>query len=99
MAPDIDAVEAYLLGLQERLCNSLEVLDSTATFGEDCWDRPEGGSGRSRVLEGGEVIERAGVLFSHVHGDKLPASASARRPELAGRSWPGAPSAQSAAQW
>ena len=85
--PDIDAVEAYLLGLQDRLCDSLETQDGTATFGEDRWDRPEGGSGRSRVLEGGEVVERGGVLFSHVHGDKLPATASARRPELAGRAF------------
>jgi coproporphyrinogen III oxidase len=87
MTPDIDAVERYLLGLQERLCASLETQDGSACFGEDRWDRPAGGSGRSRVLEGGDVVERGGVLFSHVHGGALPATASARRPELAGRAF------------
>ena len=56
------------------------------TFREDSWERPEGGGGRTRVLEG-SVIERAGVNFSHVRGNELPPTATARRPELAGRAF------------
>src|SRR5690606_39895715 len=58
-----------------------------ARFLEDAWDRAQGGGGRSRVLAEGAVFEKAGVNFSHVYGDQLPPSASAVRPELAGRSW------------
>jgi coproporphyrinogen III oxidase len=85
MNPDIAAVEAYLSGLQARLCTRFAALDGGHAFVEDRWDRPQGGSGCSRVLEGGALFERAGVNFSHVHGAGLPATASARRPELAGR--------------
>ena len=52
---------------------------------EDSWQRPEGGGGRSRVLTEGAVIEKGGVNFSHVTGSQMPASATAHRPELAGR--------------
>jgi len=82
--PDIQAVKAYLLDLQDRICEALATEDGTA-FREDAWDRPGGGGGRTRVLEGGKVIEKGGVNFSHVFGDGLPASATAQRPELAGR--------------
>ena len=82
---DKDAVRQYLLGLQDAVCSALEQEDGRATFREDAWDRPEGGGGRSRVLSEGAYIEKAGVNFSHVKGDKLPPSASAQRPELAGR--------------
>jgi coproporphyrinogen III oxidase len=61
--------------------------DAKQKFREDAWDRPEGGGGRSRVLADGNVFEQAGVNFSHVHGKHLPPSASAHRPELAGRSF------------
>ena len=61
----------------------MEAEDEGA-FREDSWERPEGGGGRTRVLEG-SVIERAGVNFSHVRGNELPPTATARRPELAGR--------------
>ena len=81
---DTDAVETYLLGLQDRLCNTLEQEDGTP-FREDTWERPEGGGGRSRVLQDGPVLEQAGINFSHVQGQELPATASQRRPELAGR--------------
>lgn len=84
--PDIAAVKNYLLQLQDNICNSLSAEDGK-TFIEDSWDRPGGGGGRSRVLEGGNVFEKAGVNFSHVFGDGLPASATAQRPELAGRSY------------
>ena len=85
--PDIQAVKNYLLGLQARICAELEHEDGAAQFREDSWDRPQGGGGRSRVLTEGAVFEQAGVNFSHVHGDRLPASATAHRPELAGRHW------------
>jgi coproporphyrinogen III oxidase len=85
--PSIDAVSAYLIDLQDRLCKAFEESDGTRQFREDRWDRPEGGGGRTRVMEGGRVFEKGGVNFSHVHGDALPPAASARRPELAGRSF------------
>ncbi len=82
--PDIDAVSAFLLDLQERICAALAKEDGEP-FREDSWDRVGGGGGRSRVLEGGNVFEKAGVNFSHVFGEGLPPSATAQRPELAGR--------------
>lgn len=85
--PDLEAVKSYLLGLQDHICQALEQEDSNQAFEEDAWERPEGGGGRSRVLEDGAVFEKAGINFSHVHGPNLPGSASAHRPELAGRSF------------
>lgn len=83
--PHSDAVKSFLLDLQDRICAALEQADGKAQFAEDAWSREAGGGGRSRVLKGGGVFEQAGVNFSHVHGDALPASATAHRPELAGR--------------
>ena len=83
--PHSDAVKSFLLNLQDRICAALEQADGKAQFAEDAWSREAGGGGRSRVLKDGEVFEQAGVNFSHVHGDALPASATAHRPELAGR--------------
>ncbi|MGL6070439.1 oxygen-dependent coproporphyrinogen oxidase [Craterilacuibacter sp.] len=83
--PHIDQVKAFLLDLQDRICKALEAADGRARFIEDAWQRPAGGGGRSRVLSAGAVFEQAGVNFSHVSGDSLPASATAHRPELAGR--------------
>ncbi len=85
--PDILAVKQYLLQLQEHICQQLTRTDGGEGFLEDSWERESGGGGRSRVMEEGRVFEKAGVNFSHVHGDKLPASATAARPELAGRSF------------
>lgn len=83
---DINAVKTYLLALQDDICRQLaEEETSGQGFLEDSWDREQGGGGRSRVLEGGEVFEKAGVNFSHVFGDGLPKSATAHRPELEGR--------------
>jgi coproporphyrinogen III oxidase len=84
-APDIDAVRAYLRDLQDRICAELAAEDGGQGFREDAWDRPEGGGGRTRVLENGAVFEKAGVNFSEVSGERLPPSATAQRPELAGR--------------
>jgi len=81
---DIQAVRTYLTGLQDRITAGLEAIDG-GRFRRDAWQRPEGGGGDTRVLEQSGVFERGGVLFSHVQGSHLPASASASRPEIAGR--------------
>jgi coproporphyrinogen III oxidase len=83
-APDPVAVKAFLMQLQSEICAGLENLDG-ARFIRDAWEKESGGGGISRVLEGGQVFEKAGVNFSHVFGSKLPGSATARNPELAGR--------------
>jgi len=82
---DANAVKEYLLDLQNRICEGLQRVDGSGDFHEDAWQRERGGSGISRVLSDGAVIEKGGVNFSHVFGDQLPPSASASRPELAGR--------------
>ncbi|QSX33715.1 oxygen-dependent coproporphyrinogen oxidase [Shewanella avicenniae] len=87
MVPDSSAVKAFLLQLQNKICQALEQLDGSTTFVEDSWLRDQGGGGRSRVLTNGAVFEQAGVNFSHVTGEQMPASATAHRPELAGRSF------------
>ncbi len=83
----IGQVEHYLLALQDELCAALEAADGAERFREDNWKRDSGGGGRTRVMENGALFEQAGVNFSLVHGDNLPPSATAARPELAGRSW------------
>ncbi len=83
---DSGRVKEFLLGLQELIVQRLEQVDGQA-FRQDAWQRPEGGGGISRLIEEGNVLERGGVNFSHVMGDRLPPSASAQRPELAGRRW------------
>lgn len=84
---DIEPVRNYLLDLQDRICQALEAEDGSAVFAEESWQRPAGGGGRSRVLQDGPVLEKAGVGFSHVMGDQMPPSATANRPELAGCHW------------
>lgn len=85
MPPDLTAVRRYLLALQDVLCQALEKEDGGREFTEDTWTRPEGGGGRTRILTEGAVFEKAGVGFSHVSGASLPPSATASRPELAGK--------------
>lgn len=85
--PDKAAVRDYLLKLQDSICQALAEEDGGTGFVEESWDRQEGGGGRSRVLTDGKVIEKGGVNFSHVFGEQMPASATAHRPELAGRSF------------
>ena len=84
---DSAAVRTYLLFLQDRICAAVETEDGQGRFIEEVWERPGGGGGRSRVLSEGAVFEQAGVGFSHVFGPGLPPSATAQRPELAGRSF------------
>jgi coproporphyrinogen III oxidase len=79
-------VRDYMTGLQSRIVRALE-QSAENPFRRDEWRRPEGGGGVSMSLEEGQVLERAGVLFSHVHGNALPSSATAHRPHLAGRAW------------
>ncbi|GAB3680550.1 oxygen-dependent coproporphyrinogen oxidase [Salinisphaera aquimarina] len=84
---DADAVIRYFRELQDHICARLGALEPDTAFEIDAWQRPAGGGGDTRVLADGATFERAGVNFSRVTGDNLPASASARRPELAGRSF------------
>ena len=86
MKIDTQLTHAYFTGLQASIVASLEKLEGQP-FRTDTWERPEGGGGISRLIENGNVFERGGVLFSHVTGATLPPSASAHRPELAGRPW------------
>jgi coproporphyrinogen III oxidase len=85
---DAQAVREYLLDLQQRIVARFEQLDGKP-FRADTWEKPRGsplgGGGLTRILEDGNLLERAGVGFSHVVGDRLPPSATAQRPELAGR--------------
>jgi len=84
---EIDIVQKYLLGLQDKICDAFQEVETSVMFREDHWQREQGGGGRSRVLENGRVLEKAGINFSYVHGLRLPASATARRPELAGQNF------------
>lgn len=87
---DISVLKQYFTDLQDRITQTMSELDGK-TFATDSWKKPEDaklkGDGRSRILEGGNILERGGVGFSHVRGDAMPPSATAHRPELAGRSF------------
>ncbi|MDO6427615.1 oxygen-dependent coproporphyrinogen oxidase [Thalassotalea sp. 1_MG-2023] len=84
---NIETVISFFKQLQDDICIQLEKADGQGKFVEDAWLREEGGGGRTRVLTDGAVIEQGGVNFSLVSGNKLPPSATAHRPELAGRTW------------
>lgn len=71
-----DQFFSYIQDLQDRICTGLEAVDGAATFQQDLWERPEGGGGRTRVIENGAVFEKGGVNISGVHG-KLPESMKA----------------------
>lgn len=75
-------VEAFLRQLQNKICQKIEREDNKAKFIEDEWRHAEGGGGLTRVLTNGDVIEKAGVNFSHVQGKSLPIAATVKRPEL-----------------
>ena len=81
-----ESVRDYMIGLQNRIVAELEHIDGHR-FRSDRWERSEGGGGESRIIEDGGVFERGGVNFSRVRGERLPPSASASRPEMAGRAF------------
>lgn len=86
-APPADSrqrVSAFLRQLQDDICQGLEQIDGSSKFREDAWERPEGGGGRSRVMQSGAILEQGGVNFSEVWGEKLPPSILQQRPEAAG---------------
>ncbi len=83
----LDEVRACFFSLQQDICQQLEEEEQQNKFITDRWQREAGGGGLTRVMENGQHIEKGGVNFSEVTGDSLPASASAHRPELAGRSF------------
>lgn len=80
----IPDIENYLLTLQNKICDELAAEDGSQTFIIDKWERPTGGFGISRVLSNGKVIERGGINYSHVYGDKLPPASSAHNRQIAG---------------
>ncbi len=87
---NVDQIRQYFLGLQERITAGMSAVDGK-TFAIDSWTKPADaklkGDGRSMILEEGNILERGGVGFSHVRGDSMPPSATAHRPELAGRAF------------
>ena len=84
---NIDAVKIFLLELQDSIWKSLQATDPSAQPVSDEWTREAGGGGRSRVLTNGDIFEKGGINFSHVTGESMPSSATAHRPQLAGRSY------------
>lgn len=82
--PDLEAVKAYLVDLQDRICVAVQKADGESVFQHDDWRRHAGGGGRTRILQSGAVFEQGGINFSQVTGTDLPPSATAQRPELAG---------------
>ncbi len=82
MSISTNEVKNYLLDLQNRICHFLEKEDGKARFSEDTWEHTSGGGGKSRIIEKAQVLEKAGVNFSHVYGKSLPPSATIKRPEL-----------------
>ncbi|BFM39717.1 oxygen-dependent coproporphyrinogen oxidase [Synechocystis sp. LKSZ1] len=90
VAPPSDAkarAKQFVQGLQDNICAALEALDGQAKFREDTWQRPEGGEGRTRVIQNGRVFEQGGVNFSEVWGETLPPSILTQRPEAAGHTF------------
>lgn len=77
-------VKNYLQSLQDHLSAAIEKEEGSAQFHQDVWEKPDGGSGCTRILTDGAVFERAGIGFSHVYGDQLPPAATAKNPQLNG---------------
>jgi coproporphyrinogen III oxidase len=82
MSISLTQVKNYLQSLQDHICDAIEKADGVARFQQDLWEKPEGGSGCTRVLTDGAVFERAGIGFSQVHGNQLPPAATAKNPQL-----------------
>ena len=85
--PDLPAVAAYLVGLQDRICQAFEELDGAAQFSRERLEGPGGSVAQPRALEDGALFEKAAVHFTHARGDRLPPAATERRPGLAGASF------------
>lgn len=87
---DTQAVKHYLLDLQDRITSATSKVDGKL-FVTDAWEKPKDsklqGSGRTCILENGNVLEKGGVGFSHVSGQQLPPAATQNRPEIAGRTF------------
>jgi len=86
-SPNISSIEQWLISFQDSVCDSLEGRDGSAKFIEDKWERTGFGFGRTKIMSQGAVFEQAGVNFSSVKGEALPPAATAKRPELVGRSF------------
>ncbi len=94
-SPNLKLVKQALIGLQDDLCSALSKVNDDIPFHTDEWKNASGGGGRTRVVDdldaahesslGDAIIEKGGVNFSHVYGQSLPAAASAKRPEIAGK--------------
>ncbi len=82
-----EKARTLVLSLQDEICSGLELLDGDGKFQEETWERPEGGGGKSRVLQEGKIFEQAGVNFSEVQGEELPPSILNQRPEAKGHPW------------
>lgn len=86
-SPPVDSrqrVKQFMQDLQDQICQGLEQLDGQARFQEDCWQRPERGGGRTRVIQNGRVFEQGGVNYSEVWGSTLPPAILNQRPEAVG---------------
>ena len=81
MIKNSQSVRDYFLALQNKITEKLQEQE-TVSFIEDKWKREEGGGGQSRILENGDIFEKAGINFSDVQGKHLPASATDKRPNL-----------------
>lgn len=81
-AQNIESINDYLLNLQDSISTMVKNLDPGIGFQEDNWKRSEGGGGRTRAIHGGQVFEKAGINFSHIWGNRLPESATLKRPDL-----------------
>ena len=81
----LDHIESALHDIQNEICSQVQALDPEGIFKEDAWVRPQGGGGRTRIFEGGNIIEKGGVNFSRVLGERLPPSATAKNEKLVGR--------------
>ncbi|AFY70895.1 coproporphyrinogen oxidase [Thalassoporum mexicanum PCC 7367] len=82
-----ERISQFMQSLQDDICAGLETVDGGAEFKQDTWERPEGGGGRSRVIENGNIFEKGGVNFSEVYGSHLPPSILKQRPEAAGHTF------------
>ena len=87
MREELDTVVKFFKSLQDEICIALSGVEGEVEFCEEMWVHDSGGGGRSRILESGTVLEKAGVNFSHVMGKSLPESAIAGRDHIKGKAF------------